>query len=293
MILDLLPPDNTLELIVTRLKKLEVTLKTLKTRNDHKQSEHLRISKKGKYIEYYQVEEENAPLGNYISLKNEKLIRQLAQKDYNRKLIKLLEDEILATKKYISKICGETPSPEKTHYRFQSKIIKFYNDLNPARKEFIIPVTLTDEEYAEKWQKVTWQGIQVSTDLQFFYTARGERVRSKSEVLIADALHRHKIPYRYEYPAILEKYSRNSESKKESLIFYPDFLCLNTHSRQEIIWEHFGLMDFKEYSQNAIRKLNIYTENGIFPGHRLITTMETKNQPLSTQSIEKTIKEYF
>lgn len=58
-------------------------------------------------------------------------------------------------------------------------------------------------------------------------------------------------------------------------------------------WEHFGLMDDESYSQNTSSKLQLYTSCGIIPGIQLITTYETKEYPLSTEVIEKTIHYYF
>ena len=295
MTLDLLPPDRTLTLIGERLAKLSAALKKLKANCNDTTHSHLRISQKGKHCEYYQVTKQTAPLGKYISKKKQLLIRQLAQKDYDTKLISLLESEILATTQYISKISDNSPPSDKAVSQHKSKITQYYEKMSLARKELITPVTLSNEQYIKEWMKETWQPLPFSEDTPFFYTARGERVRSKSEVIIADSLFRHNIPYRYEYPLALRHFSRNNLTKEmnKTVIFHPDFLCLNTYTRQEFIWEHMGLMDSPEYAENTIGKLRIYAENGIFPGHRLIITMETQNQPISTQIIEKIIPEYF
>lgn len=60
-----------------------------------------------------------------------------------------------------------------------------------------------------------------------FYTAKGEKVRSKSEVIIADVLSREGIPYRYEYPLYLKGIGK----------VHPDFTVLNVKQRKEIYWE--------------------------------------------------------
>ena len=72
-------------------------------------------------------------------------------------------------------------------------------------------------------------------------TARNERVRSKSEIMIADALARNMIVFRYEYPIEIEGlgYVR------------PDFLCLHPVTRQVILWEHYGMMDDPSYADQA------------------------------------------
>ena len=120
-----------------------------------------------------------------------------------------------------------------------------------------------------------------------YLTARGERVRSKSEIIIADTLFRLKIPYRYEYPLNLKN------TKGEKLTLYPDFTCLNLRTRREFYWEHFGMMDNSEYSENVVQKLHLYEQNGIIPGKNLIITMETSTIPINTKQIELLAKSYL
>lgn len=112
-------------------------------------------------------------------------------------------------------------------------------------------------------------------------------MRSKSEVIIANALKSHDVPYRYEYPIVLEV---ADEDHRE---FYPNFYCLNLRTRQEYVWEHFGMMDDAEYAERAVQKMSLYSANGYFPGKNLIITMESKSAPLSSQEINRIINEYL
>jgi hypothetical protein len=91
------------------------------------------------------------------------------------------------------------------------------------------------------------------------------------------------IPYRYEYSLEL----------KDGRTLYPDFLCLNVHSRKEYYWEHFGMMDDQEYLERTIQKLKLYSENKIFPGKNLIITMESQAYPLNVKQIENLVKEFL
>ena len=134
-----------------------------------------------------------------------------------------------------------------------------------------------------------YEGKSFQPDSPEYYTARGERVRSKSEVIIADTLTRLSIPYRYEYPLTLHRGGR----KTTSLTIYPDFLCLNLRTRQEFIWEHFGLMDNSAYSTSAVQKLQTYNQNDIHPGKSLIISTETADLPLNTKHIENIIQTYL
>ena len=137
--------------------------------------------------------------------------------------------------------------------------------------------------FIEEWQKVEWTGHPFSEDAPQLFTTKGERVRSKSEVQIADSLNRLGIPYRYEYPLRL----------KNGINIYPDFYCLNVRTRQELYWEHFGMMDNPEYAKNAVQKLHQYNSIQIIPGKNLIITMETSTSPLNVKYIEQQIKSYL
>ena len=59
------------------------------------------------------------------------------------------------------------------------------------------------------------------------------------------------------------------------------------------IWEHFGLLDKPEYVKNMHSKMRIFTSNNIMPGVNLITTYETKDNPLSHEMVEFLINYYL
>ena len=281
-----------------RLIELEQTLSNLKKETNFQLNDHVRIHKKGKYVEYYKLCKDRTNYGNYILLKDTKTAASLAQNDYNKKIIRLLQKEINAIKFYFIRTKADT-------------LLKLYTKMSPTRQKLIKPVTLTNEQYTALWLNVTWQEIPFPENTPEFYTSTGVRVRSKSEVLIADALTRHGIPYRYEYPLIIKKNksagdrpstgtgttirsgSSSSLRDENRIILHPDFMCLNVRTRQEFYWEHFGLMNSPEYTKIAAGKLRLFTENGIFPGHNLIITMEAQNEPLSTNTIDLTIKQYL
>ena len=52
-------------------------------------------------------------------------------------------------------------------------------------------------------------------------------------------------------------------------------------------------MDEPAYAQQAVRKIQAYEENGIYPGERLILTFETEKCVLSTTMIEKLVTKYL
>ncbi len=113
-------------------------------------------------------------------------------------------------------------------------------------------------------------------------TPLGECVRSKSEAFILMCLQQNKIPYRYECVLHLD-----------SMTFYPDFTIRHPRTGKVYYWEHFGMMDYRDYAKKAYAKLDIYQMHGIIPSINLIVTFETKEHPLDLEMVEKLIEHYF
>ena len=98
-------------------------------------------------------------------------------------------------------------------------------------------------------------------DGRIYTTRRGEKVRSKSEVIIADALYSMGIYYEYEKPLLKGKY-------------YPDFTIEFSPRGETLYIEHFGMLSSPEYVYQNLLKLIEYEKNGIISGHNLILTYE-------------------
>ena len=268
---ELLPPDTlTQQLKDRRLELANLLNLKLKSQKNLPQG-HLRIEQKNgaRSPQFYHFTTPTDTHGTYIPAAKQELARRLAQKDYDNKLIKILQQQL----KLLEKLIKNT----------ENSITGLYTKSCPARQKLISPVTLTATQYIEEWKNITWQTRPFTADAPEFYTAHGEQVRSKSEVIIADCLTRHNIPYRYEYPLEL----KNGDN------YHPDFLCLNVRTRQEFIWEHFGMMDSPEYAAKTVSKLKVFNDNNIHPGKNLIITMETSAIQLSSRQVENLIKEYL
>ena len=74
---------------------------------------------------------------------------------------------------------------------------------------------------------------------------------------------------------------------------YPDFTFLSSKTRQEMYWEHEGMMDNQEYARSAVRKIESYQKNGIYPGERLILTFETQQSMLNQNIVENLVEKYL
>ena len=202
----------------------------------------------------------------YIKKENMKMIRDLAQKEYNLRLKRLVEHRL----KQISRLNKE--------YR-DEEIEEIYNNLHDAKREIISPVELTWEQRVNRWKNMKYTGKEFSADCPIIYSKKGERVRSKSEKILADTFYDMGIEYKYECPIRLKGYG----------IVYPDFTFMSKRCNGVMYWEHDGRMDDPQYAVKAVRKIDSYIRNGIFPGERLIITYETSNYTLN----EKVVKEYI
>jgi AAA domain/UvrD-like helicase C-terminal domain len=95
-------------------------------------------------------------------------------------------------------------------------------------------------------------------------TLRGELVRSKSELVIANYLHSVDLQYQYERP--LEGTSRPGRLR-------PDFSFIDD-SGDVIVLEHLGMLDRNDYQESWKWKRDWYRDNGFQEGDNLFTTQE-------------------
>jgi ATP-dependent exoDNAse (exonuclease V) alpha subunit len=85
-------------------------------------------------------------------------------------------------------------------------------------------------------------------------TTRGEAVRSKSEVIIANLLHARKVDYHYEHPLELDGVTK-----------YPDFTIEDDDAGITYYWEHCGMLRDRGYREHWEEKQKWYHAHGILP----------------------------
>ena len=230
----------------------------------------LRIDRCRNSFQYYIVSERGDTKGKYISHKQIRKAAAIAQRDYNKATMGIIKKQIKAIKSLLANYHPEA-------------IDEAYTKLHPGRRALVIPVREPDEEYIAAWLHHPYTGKPFEINAPEYYTASGVRVRSKSEVIIADALARANIPYRYEYPTNIKGWGT----------LYPDFTCLDIRTREEIIWEHFGLMGNPDYTECAVQKLAHYATNGYILGKNFIATFESTTTPLSMKQVQNYINTLF
>ena len=189
------------------------------------------------------------PNGKYLRKSDFELAGKLAQRNYDEKLLSEVEKQLKNIQNIIKKY-------EKQEIVQVEELCSVYERMSPSRKKMVDSRIMSDKK---------------------------ERVRSKSEKIIADMLYHKNIPYKYECPVNLKGLGT----------IYPDFTCLRLTDRKTILWEHLGMMTDPIYCQKAMKKIDIYSKNGFIQGRDIIYTFESEKYSLNTMSVENLINQIF
>ncbi len=120
-------------------------------------------------------------------------------------------------------------------------------------------------------------------------TARGEAVRSKSEVVIANLLHANGVGYRYE-----------EALEVEGVVKYPDFTIEDDDTGEVYYWEHLGMLSNAGYRRRWDEKKEWFRRHGILPieegggpNGTLITTRDSDDGGMDSEEIDKIARNLF
>ena len=205
----------------------------------------------------------------YLTRKDAALIEQLIQKDYLNKVLKDAKTEQKAILKMLE-LYPETVAED------------VYDSLSEGRKKYATPINICDDAFAQKWMNTPYKRKPFKKDMPEFYTTKGERVRSKSEIIIADRLRANGIPYRYECPLKVGK-----------KIIHPDFTILRMSDRKILYHEHCGKMDDPNYIEDMLTRGKDYSLENILLGDRLFYTFESDTTPLDVAMLDMLIKRHY
>jgi len=157
----------------------------------------------------------------------------------------------------------------------------FLQSIPPFAKK-MLSEDLQKQVAEHDWSQAPYAKSQSHPETLIYQTVRGEKVRSKSECMIADMLLSYGISYRYEW-------TQNFCGMHIS----PDFTIIHPITKDLIIWEHFGLLDDENYSIIAEKKITVFAKSGYIPGRNLIISAETAENPLDSLTIDKIIHQYL
>ncbi len=269
---DFLKVTNLYQEAHRRKLELEEVLDTLQKRSAKYPEGKIHVICGKKRIQYYLRKKPSEKSGEYISKKQGRKIALYLQKRYDMEITRYLEQEIKNLSIFLEKTEGIT-----------EQIQNVYGQLPEEIKQLVQPLDIPEEDFVKAWLSVPFETKGVKDDGPLYITDNGEKVRSKSELNIANALYKHHIPYKYECPLTM----------KNGLMIFPDFTVLHPHKRKEFYWEHRGMMDDREYLKHTLLRIKEYERMDIYPGDGLILTEESSAIPLGTDEIERQIRHYF
>ena len=230
----------------------------------------LRISSTKGCLQYQWINGNERRNVRYLKKKNLDVIKALAQKYYDRKLLNQVEKE----QKMIRQVLKVyTPS----------KLGEVYPKMSEKRRNLVDPRFSSKEERAAAWLSIPYEKKPIYDEEAEIYAEKCDRVRSKSEKMIADKLLLMGIPYKYECPLYLNGFGK----------IYPDFTLFDAEHETEIYLEHLGMLDDPQYASKAVQRIEAYEKNKIFPGDRLLLTFETSNRPMNMRLFESMIMKRF
>lgn len=250
--------QQALQHIRSEADQLESTLKTFPDGR-------LSLLKNNQYYNPYHVQDGQR---KYLTKKDLPLTIQLAQKEY-----------LLARLADLQQILTLFSSPNAPSPSAPSHTELLLN--NPHFRRYLSAATPLSDDL-RTWAKAPYPSSPEFPEKKVFQTNSGTAVRSKSEVFIADALHFHCIPFRYE-----------CSFNAGDITLHPDFTIRHPHTGRMYLWEHLGLADDLRYMRNSFEKQRLYIANGYIPGINLLLTYETREYPLTPEAVEKVIRDHF
>ena len=187
--------------------------------------------------------------------KNHKLLYQLARKEYLLVLTKSHQRSIEIIKRWESIIS----EPDICFWQQAAE------DISKKFSKLTQEIFLLGDQY----EPYPNNRANMYLDDIIHRTQKGVKVRSKSELIIADMLESIGIPYQYE-----------AELSFEMHRYYPDFTMIRPRDGKVIYWEHFGLTHDGEYLKKMDHKLEKYRNMGIKPWDNLMISYDEEGGSL-------------
>ena len=259
--------------IITKLEKEQAQLENIILQAEkslsHAPEGSVLVTRYKKGVQYFYRSNPKDRNGIYMPKSDQKRAIDLIQKSYDMKVLTAAKEQWKVLDSFLRKY-----NP--------NAVMNVFKNENILRQIQLNPYELPDEQFVKVWQATEYEQKPFQENMPVHYTVKKERVRSKSEVIIANSLFHAHLPYKYECPLMLG-----------NQVIHPDFVILRMRDRKEIYWEHLGMMDDTEYRNHALQRIRMYEANGIFPGDRLILTFETYRMPLNAVYVEAVISHYF
>lgn len=206
----------------------------------------------------------------YLGKGTNSQVQLLQKKYYLRKAITAMESNIPMMEKFLKNYQPIDPNI------LQKQFPKAYQSL---------PQSCFDEAGVfdlDRWGSEPYEKSTNRAENLLNFTKKGDKVRSKSEVIIANAVAARGLQYRYEEVTYINGYKKA-----------PDFKIIDPRTGSIIYWEHLGLITDMEYLRQALYRIADYIRDGIIPGVNLILTFDDGENHIDSLMIERTLDLWF
>ena len=265
---------NFIEIVKKEVPQLENAIKKVDLFLNHAPEGCLKWqNKNGKTYYYHQFMKDNKWVRRYIKKGELSLAKTLAQKQYYTSIRPILEKMLDEIKRFAKK-CP------------LNELEEIYDNLSVERKNLVMPLQASAKEKVKQWETEVYEKNLMYPENLRFETEKGDMVRSKSEVIIANILYRNRknILYKYERPLEVIENGRQKT-------IYPDFTILNKHTGEITYWEHAGRMDDPYYANDFVKKMNTYIANDLLPGRDVVVSFESQSNPLDIKVVKRLVKQ--
>lgn len=137
--------------------------------------------------------------------------------------------------------------------------------------------------YQNIWKKNQYPQIKYKEDSKLNVCSDGNKVRSKSEVIIYDILKSLEIPFHYE-----ERLKLLDDTGTE-VYKCPDFL-IPIRNGKTCILEHCGMLRDPHYMQSMINKVQLYMRNGYVLNDNLFITADDFQGHINAYAAEQLVR---
>ena len=256
--------DDKLKEILT----LYETLKDLfKFELDSSPEGRLICQNNGGNTQFLQLTNENGKRIRRGINKDTKMIKALARKEFNTKAFEILSNNISAIRDAVDRQI--LFDPEKILQSMTKAYALLPEEYFFDRDKLTIAAGLDDNTHMkikrhEEWWKKPYKEYWGYPEKKTKLTSRGQKVRSISELIIAETLYKYSIPFHYE-----------EELEVNGKTFAPDFTFEGSDFNKFYL-DYFGMMDSVKYAKRNFLKLDDYYDIGLIPGDNLIVAFDSK-----------------
>lgn len=267
----LTPPD--LKELLQRKQFLEKTQTKLERRLREYPAGRLSVSRRKRdgAISYYLFAEDGRRV--YLNREQQRTKVRFAQKEYDKRALYLIRQELQKLAEVLA-------------YCEMPKVEDAFDQCIPEKQQLIVPTVLPDKEFRQRWLSQVYVKKEPIDNDHPFPTEKGDMVCSKTEVQEANYMFYHSYAYLY------EKRLNLIDGGKPTWR-YPDFTILDPVTREEVIFEHFGMVDDESYQRSMFNKIRLYQENGYVIGQNFLFTFETAEHPFTMDQFIRVLEARF